>query len=116
MKTIAKKNKIRLHLDGARALNAAIFLGISPKELTKDFDTVNFCLSKGMGCPVGSLIIGSRADIEHAQIIAKLLGGKMRQAGVLAACGLVSLDDWEEKLKMDHENAKFFASLLSDVP
>jgi threonine aldolase len=67
-----------MHLDGARALNAALFLGVSPAELVEDFDTISFCLSKGMGCPVGSLIIGSHEDIAFAKILRKLVGGTMR--------------------------------------
>ena len=83
-----------MHLDGARALNAANFLKIKPAEMVKDFDTVNFCLSKGMGCPVGSMIIGTKSDIEHARVLRKMLGGQMRQIGILAICGLISLEDW----------------------
>lgn len=78
VKSIAKKNKLRLHLDAARGLNAAVALGIEPAEMVKDFDTVNFCLSKGMGCPVGSLIMGTKADMEFARVIRKMLGGQMR--------------------------------------
>lgn len=75
VKEIASKNKLRMHLDGARSLNAAAFLNISPAEMVADFDTVNCCLSKGMGCPIGSLIIGTKEDIAHAKIIRKLIGG-----------------------------------------
>jgi threonine aldolase len=67
-----------MHLDGARGLNAATFLKIDPSEMVKDFDTINFCLSKGMSCPVGSLVIGSLEDIEHARMLRKLVGGQMR--------------------------------------
>ncbi len=75
VKKIAKKNKLRMHLDGARGLNAAQYLKVSPSEMVKDFDTVNFCLSKGMGCPVGSMVIGTKEDIEHARVLRKMLGG-----------------------------------------
>lgn len=102
VKQITKKNKIKLHLDGARAWNSAIFLQISMKEMAKDFDIVNVCLSKGMGCPVGSMIAGSEEDIKRARVIRKMLGGGMRQTGVLSACGLVSLMDWEDKLLIDN--------------
>jgi threonine aldolase len=98
VKKICDAHKIKLHLDGARALNASTFLKIEPAKMVKDFDTINFCLSKGMGCPIGSMVIGTREDIAHARIVAKLLGGALRQAGVLAACGLVSLEDWQDKL------------------
>jgi threonine aldolase len=75
---LAKARKLRLHLDGARVLNAAAFLDVEPEVMVKDFHTVNFCLSKGMGCPVGSLVIGSAEDIEHARVLRKMLGGQMR--------------------------------------
>jgi len=78
VKKIANKHKLRMHLDGARGLNAALKLGMDPAEMVKDFDTVNFCLSKGMGCPVGSLIIGAKDYIDHARVIRKMLGGGMR--------------------------------------
>lgn len=98
VKKLAKKHKLRLHLDGARCLNAATYLNVDPALLVKDFDTVNFCLSKGMGCPVGSMIIGTEKDIEHARALRKMLGGQMRQVGILATCGLISLEDWKERL------------------
>lgn len=98
-----------MHLDAARGLNAALYLNLDPKIMVKDFETVNFCLSKGMGCPVGSLVIGSKEDIEFAYMLRKILGGQMRQVGVLATCGLVALEDWKEKLAADHKNAKYLA-------
>ena len=78
VKKIANKHKLRMHLDGARSLNAATSLNIEPAKLVKDFDTINLCMSKGMGCPIGSLLIGSQQDIAHARIIRKMLGGQMR--------------------------------------
>lgn len=78
VKKIAKKHKLRMHLDGARALNAAVYLNIDPAKMVEDFDTVNFCMSKGMGCPVGSLIIGKKDDIANALVMRKILGGAMR--------------------------------------
>lgn len=98
VKKIAVKKGLRMHLDGARALNAAVYLKMDPAEMVEDYDTVNFCLSKGMACPVGSLIIGKKEDIEFAKIVRKMLGGALRQVGVLASCGLVSLEDWRERL------------------
>lgn len=77
-RAIADKHNLRMHLDGARCLNAAVALGIEPKELVKDFHTISFCLSKGMGCPIGSLIIGSHEDIKLASMFRKLVGGQMR--------------------------------------
>ena len=98
VKELAKKYKLRMHLDGARCLNAAIKLNIEPSKMVQNFDTVNFCLSKGMGCPIGSVIVGTEEDIQHATVIRKMLGGQMRQVGTIASCGLVALEDWKEKL------------------
>ena len=86
------------------------------KDMVKDFDIVNVCLSKGMGCPAGSMIAGTEEDIRRARVIRKMLGGGMRQTGILSACGLVSLMDWEEKLLLDNENAQFLAAELSTIP
>ena len=95
VKKLARKGKHKkLHLDGARSWNASIFLGLEMKEMVKDFDLISVCLSKGMGCPIGSLIVGSEKDIEAARNYRKMLGGAMRQTGIFAACGLVSLMDW----------------------
>jgi len=115
VKKICTKHNLRMHLDGARGLNAAVALNIEPHVMVEDFDTLNFCLSKGMGCPMGSLVIGSKENIAHARIMRKLLGGGLRQGGIVAAAGLVSLEDWQEKLKKDHENAKFVAKELSYI-
>ena len=93
---------MKLHLDGARSWNAAVFLNIEMKEMVKDFDLISCCLSKGMGCPVGSLVVGSEEDIKEARNIRKMLGGGMRQSGILTACGIVSLTDWREKLAIDN--------------
>jgi threonine aldolase len=113
VRKIADKHKLRMHLDGARGLNAATSLGVDPKVMVKDFDTVNFCLSKGMGCPVGSLIIGDQEHIDHARVVRKMLGGQMRQVGILATCGLISLEDWRERLQEDHDNCKWLSQELS---
>ena len=75
---ICKRYKLRMHLDGARILNASIFLKKDPKDMVKPFSTISFCMSKGLGCPVGSLVVGSKEDIEHARIIRKMIGGGMR--------------------------------------
>eukprot|EP00347_Sterkiella_histriomuscorum_P022198 403331332 len=116
VRQIANRHKLRMHLDGARSLNAAVYLNMDPAKMVEDFDTVNFCLSKGMSCPVGSLIIGRKEDINHAMALRKMLGGAMRQVGVLASCGLVALEDWKEKLSEDHENARALAQGLSKIP
>ena len=105
-----------MHLDGARSWNSAVFLDMEMKDMVADFDLVNVCLSKGLGCPAGSLIAGSADEIDRARTLRKMLGGGMRQIGHLAACGLVSLMDWQEKLLIDNRNAAFMASELYDIP
>jgi threonine aldolase len=105
-----------VHLDGARIFNAAVALGRSVAELTRKFDSVMFCLSKGLGAPVGSMLVGSSDFIDAARIKRKLLGGGMRQAGVLAAAGLVALEKSPSRLHEDHENARFLAERLNELP
>jgi threonine aldolase len=104
-----------VHLDGARIFNAAAALGRSVAELTRKFDSVMFCLSKGLGAPVGSMLVGAREFIEKAHIGRKMLGGGMRQAGVLAAAGLVALEESPKFLARDHENARRLAEGLSRI-
>ena len=105
-----------VHLDGARIFNASVASGHSVVELTRKFDSVMFCLSKGLGAPVGSLLVGSKEFIEEARLVRKMLGGGMRQAGVLAAAGLVSLEETPKRLHVDHENARFLAEGLAEIP
>jgi len=105
-----------IHLDGARIFNAAIALGVDVATLTAKADTVMFCLSKGLGAPVGSLLVGSTGMIDRGRIIRKALGGGMRQAGILAAAGLIALEQGPQKLAQDHANAKFLAEGLSRIP
>jgi len=107
---------VSVHLDGARVFNAATYLNEDVAEMTKKFDSIQFCLSKGLGAPVGSMIVGSRDFIERCRSLRKMLGGGMRQVGVLAAAGLVALDNGPKRLHMDHENAKFLANELASVP
>jgi threonine aldolase len=107
---------IPVHLDGARIFNAAMFLARSVAEITKKFDSVQFCLSKGLGAPVGSVIVGSKDFIEHCRAIRKLLGGGMRQAGVIAAAGLVALEEGPKLIPVDHENAQLLAQGLAKIP
>jgi threonine aldolase len=109
----AKDAGLPTHLDGARVFNAAVALGISVAELTSGFDTVNFCLSKGLGAPVGSLLVGSRASIDRARIYRKALGGGMRQAGILAAAGLIALEEGPLRLHEDHANARVLAEAIA---
>lgn len=105
-----------VHLDGARIFNAGVALGRSVIELTRKFDSVMFCLSKGLGAPVGSMLAGSKEFFEEARLVRKMLGGGMRQAGVLAAAGLVALEESPKRLHIDHENAKFLALGLAEIP
>lgn len=104
---------ILVHLDGARVFNAAVYLGEKVADMTKKFDSVQFCLSKGLGAPVGSMIVGSRGFIERCRVIRKMLGGGMRQVGVLAAAGLVALDEGPKRLATDHANAQILAQGLA---
>ena len=105
-----------VHLDGARIFNASVYLGRSVADLTGRFDSVMFCLSKGLGAPVGSILVGSRDFIEEARLARKMLGGGMRQAGILAAAGLVALRDSPQSLHVDHENARFLAEAMAELP
>ena len=106
---------IPIHLDGARILNAAVALQTAPNELVRDIDSLSFCLSKGLSCPVGSVICGSREFIDRARGMRKLVGGAMRQAGIIAAAGLVALDTMVERLSEDHANAQILATGLSQI-
>ncbi len=105
-----------VHLDGARIFNAATALGKLVAEITKKFDSVMFCLSKGLGAPVGSILVGSRAFVDQARKYRKALGGGMRQAGILAAAGLIALEKMPARLHEDHANAQFLAAELAKLP
>ncbi len=107
--------ELSLHLDGARVFNAAVDLGTDVQEITRQFDSVSVCLSKGLCAPVGSLICGSRAFIERARRWRKVVGGGMRQAGILAAAGILALTDMVERLEEDHRNAEKLAQGLSEI-
>jgi threonine aldolase len=116
----ARKHKLPVHLDGARIFNAAATLGgdifEAVRTLTSGFDTVMFCLSKGLCAPVGSMLVGSRAAIDEARIYRKALGGGMRQAGILAAAGLIALEKMPLRLHEDHANARMVAETLAQIP
>jgi threonine aldolase len=116
VKALADEYGLLLHLDGARLFNAAIALGVSAKELAEPADSVTICLSKGLCAPVGSVLCGSEAFIRQARRIRKQLGGGMRQAGVLAAAGIVALETMVERLAEDHARARRLAQGLSSVP
>jgi len=105
-----------VHLDGARIFNAATALGKPVAEITRKLDSVMFCLSKGLGAPVGSMLVGSREFIDRARACRKMLGGGMRQAGILAAAGLIALEKMPARLHEDHANARFLAEGLARVP
>ncbi|HEY1267706.1 MAG TPA: GntG family PLP-dependent aldolase [Candidatus Binatia bacterium] len=105
-----------VHLDGSRVFNAAAFLRESVADMTKKFDSVQFCLSKGLGAPVGSLVVASKSFIDRCRSIRKMLGGGMRQAGVIAAAGLIALEEGPKRLHIDHDNAKFLAQELARLP
>jgi threonine aldolase len=109
----AKAAGLPTHLDGARVFNAAVALGVDVKEITRGFDTVMFCLSKGLGAPVGSMLVGSKEHIERARVYRKALGGGMRQAGVLAAAGLIALEEMPKRLHEDHTNARLMAEAVA---
>jgi threonine aldolase len=113
---VARAHGIAVHLDGARVHNAAVALGLPPAEVVSGFDSVLFCLSKGLGAPVGSLLCGSSAFIERARVARKRLGGGMRQVGVLAAAGRVALKDNRARLAIDHARARRLADALAAIP
>lgn len=107
---------IKVHMDGARVFNAACQLNVPVSEITANVDSVMFCLSKGLGAPVGSMLAGTAAAIEEGRLYRKRLGGGMRQAGILAAAGLIALEEMPNRLGEDHANARMIAEALSDLP
>ena len=114
--SVARERNIPVHIDGARLFNAAVALEIPVSALVKDVDTVTFCLSKGLGCPVGSLICGSHKTINEARRWRKWLGSAMRQAGIIAAAGIVAMEKMIDRLSQDHSNARSLATGLSKIP
>jgi threonine aldolase len=116
LRSVCDRWDLRLHVDGARLLNGAVALGLPPRALVAVADSVCFALSKGLRAPVGSLLLGSVGFIAAARRVRKMLGGGMRQAGVLAAAGLVALDGWEARLAGDHSRAVALARRLATVP
>ena len=115
IKALAEKNNMLVHTDGARFFNAVVALGIDPIELADQTDTLTFCISKGLGAPVGSLLCGTSSFIEEARAIRKMLGGGMRQAGILAAAGIYALTHNISRLEDDHQRAKQIAHSLSET-
>ncbi len=116
MRALADENGLGLHLDGARVMNAAVKLKCKVDTVTRLFDSVSLCLSKGLGAPVGSVLVGSRDFIEQARRWRKMVGGGMRQAGILASAGIFALQHHVERLAEDHDNAMRLGQGLSDLP
>jgi len=112
---LAHRRGLRVHLDGARIFNAAVALGVDAKELCAPVDTVQFCFSKGLSAPVGSILCGTAETVAKARRVRKLLGGAMRQAGVIAAAALVGLEEMRDRLAEDHRNAKALAQGLAGI-
>ena len=112
---VAGVHGLRVYMDGARLFNAAVALKIDVKEFAKHVDNLMFCLSKGLSCPVGSLVVGTRDFVEKARKIRKLLGGGMRQAGVIAAPGIIALEKMVGRLEDDHRNARFLAEGMTRI-
>ncbi|MBS3815473.1 MAG: low-specificity L-threonine aldolase [Hadesarchaea archaeon] len=110
-----KKEEIPIHLDGARIFNASIALGKSVKKITQGINSVMFCLSKGLGAPIGSMLVGNQEFIKKARKIRKQLGGGMRQVGIIASAGIYALENHVDRLKEDHENALILARKLRDL-
>jgi threonine aldolase len=111
----ARRHGLRVHLDGARLMNAAVASGTSAAEYGREFDTVTLCLSKGLGCPLGALVAGSRERMATARRYKHLFGGAMRQAGIVAAAGVYALDHHVERLADDHANARRLAEGLAEA-
>lgn len=113
---LCQEKGLKLHLDGARLFNALVETGEKPVDWGAHFDTISICLSKGLGCPVGSVLLGSKADIKRARKVRKVFGGGMRQAGFLAAAGIYALDHQVDRLKEDHKRAQALGEILSKLP
>jgi threonine aldolase len=116
LQTVAANHDLKVHLDGARLFNATTALGCDPQTITQWVDSVSICLSKGLCAPVGSVLVGDRAFIYQARRVRKLLGGGMRQAGVLAAAGLIALEEMTRRLGDDHRRAQVLAQGLATIP
>jgi threonine aldolase len=116
VRAIADRHGLPVHLDGARVFNAAEYLGVPARDIAARFDTVQFCLSKGLGAPVGSLVVGAEPFIGRARKTRKMLGGGMRQAGVIAAAGIVALEHMVFRLGEDHANARVLADGIASIP
>lgn len=116
VRQLADRYGLMIHLDGARIFNAAVALGVDVKALVHDADSVSFCLSKGLAAPIGSLVCGSRDFIQAARRVRKVVGGGTRQAGIIAAAGIVALEQMVDRLAEDHANARLLADGLANMP
>lgn len=116
VREVASRRGLKMHMDGARLWNACVASGVPPAEYARPFDSISVCLSKGLGCPVGSLIAGSKEFISRARRFRKMVGGGMRQAGFLAAAGIYALDHHIARLEEDHRKAKKLAEGLAGMP
>ena len=116
IRALCQEKGLKLHLDGARLFNALVETGERPADWGAHFDTISICLSKGLGCPVGSVLLGSSSDIKRARKVRKSFGGGMRQAGFLAAAGIYALDHQVDRLKEDHARARKLGKMLLDLP
>ena len=116
MREVADRHGLRMHLDGARLMNACVAKGVEPPEYTKYFDTVSICFSKGLGAPVGSIVAGTASTIRRVHRFRKMFGGGMRQAGIIAAGALFALEHHVERLADAHANARRLAEAIADMP
>ncbi|HPI17393.1 MAG TPA: low-specificity L-threonine aldolase [Mesotoga sp.] len=113
--SIARERAVPVHLDGARVFNAAVSLGIDAREIASKADSVMFCLSKGLGAPIGSMLVGTKDFISRARKGRKIMGGAMRQAGIIAAAGIIAIEKMIDRLGEDHENARYLAKKLEEI-
>jgi threonine aldolase len=116
VRDVADRHGLKVHLDGARLFNATVALGVDPSEITQHVDSVTFCLSKGLSAPVGSLVCGDMDFIYHAHRVRKVLGGAMRQAGIIAAAGIVALEQMVDRMAEDHSRARRLAEGIAAIP
>ena len=116
IRDVAVRHELRMHLDGARLMNACVATGLAPIDYAKHFDTVSICFSKGLGAPIGSAVAGPKDVITRAHRFRKMFGGAMRQAGILAAAAIYALDHHIDRLAEDHTNARHLAEALAQLP
>ena len=113
---VAREKDCKLHMDGARLFNASVASNTDPARMVRDFDTISICLSKGLGAPIGSVLVGSKEDLAQAHRWRKMFGGGMRQAGMMAAAGIYALENNIDRLREDHRRARKFAEALVEMP